>query len=105
MLLYSYYDSDTGIRITESIEYKEEEIEKSRKKFKELKDEGIIISGNFEDSKWLLTNEVHTTTLNFEFDEILYNKEAKKRNMYTNKQFVNSVKSYAVLNIKKKSIN
>ena len=42
MLLYSYYDSDTGIRITESIEYKEEEIEKSRKKFKELKDEGII---------------------------------------------------------------
>ena len=62
MLLYSYYDSDTGIRITESIEYKEEEIEKSRKKFKELKDEGIIISGNFEDSKWLLTNEVHTTT-------------------------------------------
>ena len=104
MLLYSYYDSDTGIRITESIEYKEEEIEKSRKKFKELKDEGIIISGNFEDSKWLLTNEVHTTTLNFEFDEILYNKEAKKRNMYTYKQFVNSVKSYAVLNIKKKSM-
>ena len=104
MLLYSYYDSDTGIRITESIEYKEEEIEKSRKKFKELKDEGIIISGNFEDSKWLLTNEVHTTTLNIEFDEILYNKEAKKRNMYTYKQFVNSVKSYAVLNIKKKSM-
>ena len=104
MLLYSYYDNDTGIRITESIEYKEEEIEKSRKKFKGLKDEGIIISGNFEDSKWILSNEIHTTTLNFEFDEILYNKEAKERNMYTYKQFVNSVKSYAVLNIQKKSI-
>lgn len=104
MLLYSYYDNDTGIRITESIEYKEEEIEKSRKKFKGLKDEGIIISGNFEDSKWILTNEIYTTTLNFEFDEILYNKEAKQRNMYTYKQFVNSVKSYAVLNIQKKSM-
>ena len=101
MLLYSYYDSDTGIRITESIEYKEEEIEKSRKKFKELKNEGIITSGNFEDSKWILTNEIHKSALNFEFNEILYNKEAKERNMYTYKQFVNSVKSYAVLNIQK----
>lgn len=101
MLLYSYYDSDTGIRITESIEYKEEEIERSRKKFKELKDEGIIIFGNFEDSKWILTNEIRKSTLNFEFDEILYNREAKERNMYTYKQFVNSVKSYAVLNIQK----
>ncbi|MDC4243451.1 hypothetical protein [Clostridium perfringens] len=105
MLLYSYYDSDTGIKTTESIEYNEEEIKKSKKKFEELKDKKIIISGNFEDTEWILTNEVQKSTLNFEFDEILYNKEAKKRNMYSYKQFVNSVKSYVVLNIQRKTLN
>lgn len=104
MLLYSYYDSGTGIRTTESIEYSEEEIEKSKKKFEELKDKKIIISGNFEDAEWVLTNEVMKSTLNFEFDEILYNKEAKKRNMYSYKQFVNSVKSYVVLTIQRKAL-
>ena len=34
MLLYSYYDSDTGIKTTESIEYSDEEIEKSKKNLK-----------------------------------------------------------------------
>lgn len=105
MLLHSYYDSDTGIRTTKAIEYNEEEIKKNKKLFKELKDKKIILSGNFEDAEWLLSNEVHKTTLNFEFDEILYNKESKKRDMYTYKQFVNSVKSYAVLNIQKKSLD
>ena len=104
MLLHSYYDEDTGIRITESIEYDEEKIKKSKEEFKKLKDKEIIISGNFEDAEWIVTNEVYRTALNFEFDEILYNKESKKRNMYTYKQFINSVKSYAVLSISKKSI-
>lgn len=104
MLLYSHYDSDTGIKTTEAIEYNKEEIEKSKKIFKELKDKKIIISENFEDAEWVLTNEVSKTTLNFEFDEILYNKEAKQRNMYSYKQFINSVKSYAVLNISKREM-
>ena len=103
MLLYSYYDSDTGIKTTESIEYSDEEIEKSKKKFEELKDKKII-SGNFEDIEWHVTNEVIKRTINFEFDEILYNKESKKRNMYTYKQFINSIKSYVVLTIESKSL-
>lgn len=103
MLLHSYYDGDTGIKTTEVIEYSEKEIEKSRKKFEELKEKKIIF-GNFEDTEWIVTNEIITSTLNFEFDEILYNKEAKKRNMYTYKQFVNSVKSYVVLTIQTKNL-
>lgn len=103
MLLYSYYDSDTGIKTIESIEFNYEQIEKSKKKFKELKDKKII-TGNFEDTEWNITNEINKSTINFEFDEILYNKEFKKRNMYTYKQFVNSVKSYVVLTIQSKSL-
>ena len=103
MLLYSYYDSDTGIKTTESIEYSDEEIEKSKRKFKELKDNKIIF-GNFEDTEWVLTNEIIKSTINFEFDEVLYNKELKIRNMYTYKQFVNSVKSYVVLTIESKGL-
>lgn len=103
MLLYSYYDSDTGIKTTESIEYSDEEIEKSKRKFKELKDNKIIF-GNFEDTEWVLTNEIIKSTINFEFDEVLYNKELKIRNMYIYKQFVNSVKSYVVLTIESKGL-
>lgn len=103
MLLYSYYDSDTGIKTTQSIEYSDEEIERSKRKFKELKDNKIIF-GNFEDTEWILTNEVVKSTINFEFDEILYNKEFKRRNMYTYKQFVNSVKSYVVLTIETRTL-
>ena len=103
MLLYSYYNSDTGIKITESIEYSEENIEESKKKFKELKDKKIIF-GNFEDAEWVITNEIIKSTLNFEFDEILYNNEKKERDMYNYKQFVNSVKSYVVLTIQTKGL-
>ena len=104
MLLHSYYDEDTGIRITESIEYDEEKIKKSKEEFKKLKDKEIIISGNFEDAEWIVTNEVYRNALNFEFDEILYNKESKKKKyvhlqtIYKQRKILRSVKYIQKIN-------
>lgn len=102
MLLYSYYNNDTGIKITELVEYNEEGEQNSRKLFEDLKKEKILF-GNFDDKEWYISDEVSKMCLNFEFDEILYKKEFQKRNMYTFEQFVNSIKSYVILSIKQRS--
>ena len=99
MFAYSKTNSITGITITELLEFDSSQLEKSKMIFEELKENKIICKGNFEDIEWSLTNQIETTNLRFEFDEILYNKEFKKRNMYKFQDFVNSIKCFVLLNI------
>lgn len=105
MLAYSNCNKDTGITTIELIEFDNEQILKSKIKFKELQEKNIVIKGDFEDNEWTLTNQVYKHTFKFKFDEILYKKESKKRSMYTFEEFVDSIKSYIILNIESKAIS
>lgn len=103
MILYSDYDNDTGIIISKLVEYNKNNIKHGKRVFKKLKKNNIII-GNFDDVCWILNDEFNNIKIKFIFDEIKYIKEAKRRNMYTFEQFINSIKSYIVLMIKKRSL-
>ena len=63
---------------------------------------GILFTNklrNYNMMEFVDEYQIETTNLRFEFDEILYNKEFKKRNMYKFQDFVNSIKCFVLLNI------
>lgn len=54
-------------------------INKSREHFSQLKQDGFILSGNYEDSSWEISNEViKSAFLHFRLDEVHYMQETAK---------------------------
>lgn len=99
MILVQDNMNEKGIMVSDIIEYNTRIEKDTRDKFEKLKDQNIIINSEFDFKIWKITNQYKTIFSNFEFDEILYQKEFKSRQLLTYEQFVNSVKSYYILRI------
>lgn len=99
MILVEENINDEGISISEIVEYNKKIEKDARDKFNELKSKNIILNSNFDENIWKITNQFKTVTFNFEFDELLYKAELKKRKMLKYQEFIDSVKSYCILRI------
>lgn len=99
MILVQDNMNDEGILVSGIVEYNKEIERDARDKFNKLKEKKIIVNLEFDDNIWLVTNKYATTSINFNFDEILYKKELKNREMLSYQDFINSVKSYCILRI------
>lgn len=100
MILHSEYNNETGLIVSELIEYNKDNIERSKKILENLKKNNIFFS-SFNNIDWILCNEYEKVNLNFNFDEVLYIRELKNREMYKFYEFVNSVKSYIAFTLSK----
>lgn len=96
MIVVSDNTNENGVVVTQLVEYDEESTQKAIIVFEKYKEKGIIRS-EFLDNRWLLVNPLERLYLEFDFNEILYINESKSREMYTFKQFVDSVKTFVVL--------
>lgn len=79
-------------------------VEEAKEVFREKK-ENKIISGNFDDNFWRLSNEVREININFNFNQIKFENEKKKRNLGKFNDFVLACKTYIVFMLNKLSID
>ncbi|MGF6949008.1 hypothetical protein QF028_001513 [Neobacillus sp. B4I6] len=106
MLLVQRKTNTEGIYTTEFIEYDSDWIDKAKKEFNDFKDKGVILNNSFDDLIWELTNQVDSPTLNFNFSEVLYQKQISKykRDMVDFEQLINCVKAFFVFKLISTSI-
>lgn len=79
-------------------------IEDAKKEFEKKKENGIIVEGSFDDDTWRLSNEVNTFKLEFNFNEIVFEREKKTRNIGTFEQFILACKTYFIFVIENNSV-
>jgi hypothetical protein len=74
-------------------------LKKAKNLFEEYHRNGIILNGNFSDSEWHLTNQLHNLTIGFRFDEVGYYKNAKPWIGCKYESFVDCVKAYMMFTL------
>jgi len=72
--------------------------------FEEYRSGGVILSGDFNDSEWRLTNQLTTTSISFMFDELGYHRNAASWIGCSYDIFIKSVKAYAMFRMGSTSI-
>jgi hypothetical protein len=94
MILVQRKISNSNVSVIEMKEFDKEALNEAKERFDFFKLQGIIKDCNFEDASWTITNESFTTKISFEFNEIVFVKESRLRELGTYDGFINAVKSY-----------
>lgn len=77
----------------------EEMLERARLIFEEYHHSGVIQNSHFADDEWVLTNQVHRTTLWFNRDELTFTANARKWMGCAYRCFADAVKAYTVFHL------
>ncbi|EOP12920.1 hypothetical protein [Bacillus cereus] len=93
--------TDSEVYVVDFIEFDMDSIERARDEFAKFKEKGIILNSFFEDNAWVVTNQVNTFTLKFNFSEVGFRKQLAKQNreMGTYADFVDAFKIFIVFKL------
>ena len=75
-------------------EFDEDSLNKAKELFSEYKEKHILIDCDFEDSRWLITDEYAITGLNFRVEEFSYRRHYEKLFNMNVEEFTNSIKVF-----------
>ena len=96
---------DENLVMLETKNFASDSLEDIKGMFEEFRVKNVILDCDFEDHIWSMTNEVKFVSLNFDFDEVEFMKQ-KKLDEITGDftEFINSVKSFILIKLKKVTI-
>ncbi|WP_324729454.1 hypothetical protein VO178_02460 [Lysinibacillus fusiformis] len=87
---------DSDIKLIQIKEFETIDMSHVLNIFQEYKKRGVILNGNFQDSKWRLDNFTSSYTITFDFNNLLFIRESKKRDIGEYEKLVTAVKAFIV---------
>ncbi|EMY4798079.1 hypothetical protein V8T67_003796 [Bacillus pacificus] len=93
--------TDSEVYAVDLIDFNKDSIKRARDEFANFKEKGIILNTFFEDNTWVVTNQVDTKTLKFNFSEVEFRNQIAQQNrkMGTYAEFVDALKAFLVFRL------
>ena len=103
LILITNYIDNLNIKSFRIERFNDSLVEEAKEIFKNHKEKNIIY-GEFDDDSWKLLNEVEEKNINFNFNQIKFKSQNKKRNLGEFNDFILACKTYIVFMLNELSI-
>ena len=103
LILITNYIDNLNIKSFRIERFNDSLVEEAKEIFKNYKEKNIIY-GEFDDDSWKLLNEVEEKNINFNFNQIKFKSQNKKRNLGEFNDFILACKTYIVFMLNELSI-